>query len=156
MKLGVIGAGGRMGRMLVQTIQETAGAELAAACEHAGSPYLGQDAGLLANVGELGVAVGDSADAVFAACDAVMEFSVPEATVAHAPLAAKHGTAHVIGTTGLTADQEAVLKQAAEKTCIMYAPNMSVIVNLMFALVEQVSGLLGTDYDIEVVEMHHS
>ncbi len=155
MKLGVIGAGGRMGRMLVQTIQETNGAELAAACEHAGSPFLGQDAGLLANVGELGVTIGNSAEAVFEACDAVMEFSVPMATIVHAPLAAKHGTAHVIGTTGLNAEQEAILAKAAEKTCIMYAPNMSVIVNLMFALVEQVSGLLGTDYDIEVMEMHH-
>ena len=155
MKLGVIGAGGRMGRMLVQTIQETNGAELAAACEHAGSQFLGEDAGLLANVGELGVTIGDSAEAVFEACDAVMEFSVPMATIVHAPLAAKHGTAHVIGTTGLNAEQEAILAKAAEKTCIMYAPNMSVIVNLMFALVEQVSGLLGTDYDIEVMEMHH-
>ena len=92
---------------------------------------------------------------MFEACDVVMEFSVPMATIAHAPMAAKHGTAHVIGTTGLNAEQEAVLAKAAEKTCIMYAPNMSVIVNLLFALVEQVSGLLGTDYDIEVMEMHH-
>ncbi len=155
MKLGVIGAGGRMGRMLVQTITETEGATLAAAGEHEGSAFLGQDAGLLANVGELGVTIGDDADPVFEACDAVMEFTIPQATIAHAPLAAKHGTAHVIGTTGLSADQEAVLRQAAETACIMYAPNMSVSVNLMFALVEQVAGLLGTDYDIEVMEMHH-
>jgi 4-hydroxy-tetrahydrodipicolinate reductase len=155
MKLGVIGAGGRMGRMLVQTITETDGATLAAACERPGSPFLGQDAGVLANAGNLDVAIGDSAEAVFSQCDAVMEFSVPAATIEHAPLAAKHGAAHVIGTTGLNADQEAVLREAAGKTAIMYAPNMSVIVNLMFALVEQISDMLGADYDIEIVEMHH-
>jgi 4-hydroxy-tetrahydrodipicolinate reductase len=155
MKLGVIGAGGRMGRMLVQTITETDGATLAAACEQPGSPFLGLDAGELANVGNLGVTIGDDANAVFAACDAVMEFSVPAATIAHARMAAANGTAHVIGTTGLSADDEAVLHEVAAKTAIVYAPNMSVVVNLMFALVEKVSSLLGSDYDIEIVEMHH-
>jgi 4-hydroxy-tetrahydrodipicolinate reductase len=155
MKLGVIGAGGRMGRMLVQTITETEGATLAAACEQAGSPFLGLDAGELASVGALGVSISDDAGAVFAACDAVMEFSIPSATVAHARLAAQHGTAHVIGTTGLSADDEAVLREVAGKTAVVYAPNMSVVVNLMFALVEKVSSLLGPDYDIEIMEMHH-
>ena len=92
MKLGVIGAGGRMGRMLVQTVSETDGASIAGACEQPGSPFLGQDAGMLAGVGELGVAIGDDAEAVFKACDAVMEFSVPSATVEHARMAAAHGT----------------------------------------------------------------
>lgn len=155
MKLGVIGAGGRMGRMLVQTVGETEGASIAAACEQAGSPFLGQDAGSLAGVGDLGVAICDDAETVFKACDAVMEFSVPSATVAHARMAAAHGTAHVIGTTGLSAEDEAVLREAAEKSPIVYAPNMSVVVNLMFALVEKVAGLLGPEYDIEIVEMHH-
>jgi len=155
MKLGVIGAGGRMGRMLVQTITETEGATLAAASEQPASPFIGQDAGMLANVGALGVAIGNNSEAVFDASDAVLEFSVPAATIAHAPMAAEHGAAHVIGTTGLSAEQEAVLADAANHTPIMYAPNMSVVVNLMFALVEQVSTLLGTDYDIEIVEMHH-
>ncbi|MCA8926508.1 MAG: 4-hydroxy-tetrahydrodipicolinate reductase [Alphaproteobacteria bacterium] len=155
MKLGVIGAGGRMGRMLVQTVTETEGASLAAACERPGSPVLGQDAGVLAGVGELGVVIGDDAEAVFRAADAVMEFSVPAATVEHARMAARHGSAHVIGTTGLSADDEAVLREVAAKTAVVYAPNMSVVVNLMFALVEKVAGLLGPEYDIEIVEMHH-
>ena len=155
MKLGIIGAGGRMGRMLTQTITETAGAELVAASELPSSPFLGLDAGLLANAGELGVKIGDSPEAVFEAADAVMEFSVPMATIAHAPMAAKHSSAHIIGTTGLNAEQEAILKRAAEQTAIMYAPNMSVVVNLMFAVVQQVAGLLGDDYDIEIMEMHH-
>ncbi len=155
MKLGVIGAGGRMGRMLVQTITETEGATLAAACEQAGSPLVGQDAGELANVGSLGVRIGADPVAVFQACDAVMEFSIPTATVAHARIAAQHGCAHVIGTTGLSAADEAVLRDVATKTAVVYAPNMSVVVNLMFALVEKVSSLLGPDYDIEIMEMHH-
>ena len=155
MKLGIVGAGGRMGRMLTQTIVETDGAELVAASEMAGSSFVGQDPGMLAAVGNLGVSIVDKPEAVFEAADAVMEFSVPNATIAHAPMAAKYGTAHIIGTTGLNADQEAVLKQSAERCPIVYAPNMSVVVNLMFALVEQVSSLLGTDYDIEIVEMHH-
>lgn len=155
MKLGVVGAGGRMGRMLVQTVTETEGAALAAACERPGSPFLGQDAGLLAGVGELGVTIGDDAEAVFKACDAVMEFSVPAATVDHARMAAAHGAAHVIGTTGLSAEDEAVLREVAAKTAVVYAPNMSVVVNLMFALVEKVASLLGPEYDIEIVEMHH-
>jgi 4-hydroxy-tetrahydrodipicolinate reductase len=155
MKLGVIGAGGRMGRMLVQTITETEGATLAAACEQAGSPFVGQDAGELANVGALGVKIGADPVAVFQACDAVMEFSIPTATVAHARIAAQHGCAHVIGTTGLSAADEAVLRDVATKTAVVYAPNMSVVVNLMFALVEKVSSLLGPDYDIEIMEMHH-
>mgnify|MGYP003627343062 FL=1 len=155
MKLGIIGAGGRMGRMLTQTITETEGATLAAACEQQESPFLGHDAGELAGVGKLGVAIGDDAGAVFQACDAVMEFSIPAATVVHARQAAEHGTAHVIGTTGLSAADEAVLHEMAKTTPIVYAPNMSVVVNLMFALVEKVASLLGPDYDIEIMEMHH-
>ena len=155
MKLGIIGAGGRMGRMLTQTITETEGATLVAACEQADSPFLGQDAGELANVGKLGVSIGDDSAAVFDAADAVLEFSIPAATVAHARQAAEHGTAHIIGTTGLSAADEAVLHEAAKTAPIVYAPNMSVVVTLMFALVERVAGLLGPDYDIEIVEMHH-
>jgi len=145
-----------MGRMLIQTVTETAGAGLAAACERKDSPFLGQDAGMLAGIGELGVAIGDDPEAVFAACNAVMEFSIPTATVVHAPMAAKHGVAHVVGTTGLTADQEAILAKAGKTAPIIYAPNMSVSVNLMFALVEHMARLLGPEqYDIEIVEMHH-
>ncbi len=155
MKVGVIGAGGRMGRLLVKLCQETDGMTVVAASEVPGSPLLGQDAGDLAGVGRLGVAVGDSAEAVFEAADTVIEFSIPSATAAHASLAAKHGAAFVVGTTGLDAAQEGALKAAAASVPIVYAPNMSVVVNVFMNLVERVASILGPDYDIEIMEMHH-
>lgn len=153
--IGVVGASGRMGQMLVRTVVETAGAKLVAATERAGSSALGRDAGELAGVGPIGVVVGDDPIALFRTADAVLEFSAPEATVAHAALAADHCKIHVIGTTGLSAEDESRLAEAAARTRIVYAPNMSVIVTLAIAVVEQVAGVLGPDYDIEIVEMHH-
>jgi 4-hydroxy-tetrahydrodipicolinate reductase len=155
LKIGVVGAAGRMGRMLVKTVSETPGCRVAAAVEQAGNALLGRDAGELAGVGALDVRVGDDADALFRAADAVLEFSAPGATVAHAGLAASHGKIHVIGTTGLDAAQDKALARAGERATIVYAPNMSVAVTLLMALVEQTTRVLGTDYDIEVLEMHH-
>lgn len=155
MKAGVVGAGGRMGRLLVGLFHEQAGVEVAAASERPGSALIGKDAGELAGVGAIGVAVGDDAEAVFEAADVAIEFSVPAATAAHAKLAAKHGCAFVVGTTGLSAEEEAVLREAAKSVAIVYAPNMSVVVNVFMNLVERVAGILGPDYDIEIVEMHH-
>jgi len=144
-----------MGQMLVRTVTETNGARLVAATERPGSEALGRDAGEVAGVGRLGVPIGDDAAALFQTADAVLEFSAPAATTAHAALAAQYRKIHVIGTTGLSAEDEAALAEAATRTAIVYAPNMSVVVTLAMALVEQVAGILGPDYDIEVVEMHH-
>ena len=155
MKVGVIGAGGRMGRLLVKLAHETDGMAVVAASEVPGSPLLARDAGDLAGVGPIGVIVGDSAEAVFEAADTVIEFSVPQATADHAALAAKHGAAFVVGTTGLDAEQEAALRAAAAKVAVVYAPNMSVVVNVFMNLVEKVASILGPDYDIEIMEMHH-
>ena len=149
MKIGVLGAGGRMGAALVRRIDEWSGAELAAAAERPDHPAVGKP------VGDRGVEVGADARAVFAACDAVIEFSTPEATAAHAQLAAATGTAHVIGSTGLDAAQDAAVRAAAERAPVVQAPNMSVGVNLLFALVERAAAVLGPEYDIEIVEMHH-
>ena len=155
MKMGVVGAGGRMGQMLVRTVAETEGMRLVAAIERPGSPALGQDAGEIAGVGHLGVPVGDDSAALFHAADAVLEFSSPAATAEHAALAAQNRKVHVIGTTGLNPAEEASLRAAAQRTPIVYAPNMSVVVNVMMDLVERVAAILGPDYDIEIVEMHH-
>ena len=111
--IGVVGAGGRMGQMLVGEIAATADCRLAGATEQKGSPALGRDAGELAGVGTLGVAIGDDPDALFATADAVIDFTAPAASVAHAALAAKHKKIHVIGTTGLDAAQEKALGEAA-------------------------------------------
>lgn len=155
MKVGVIGAGGRMGRLLAQLSHEADGLEVVAASERPGSDLIGQDVGDLAGVGTLGVLLGDDPGAVFQAADTVIEFSVPQATADHAALAAAHGAAYVTGTTGLNAEQEAALQTAAADVPIVYAPNMSVVVNVFMNLVERVASILGPDYDIEVLEMHH-
>ena len=155
MKIGVIGAAGRMGRMLIAEILAHDEARLAGAVEGAGHEAIGRDAGLLAGLAEAGVAVGDDARALFAGSDAVLEFTSPEASLAHAVLAAETQTIHVIGTTGLDADQEAALAAAAARTAIVWAPNMSPGVNLLMGLVERVAAALDDDYDIEIFEIHH-
>ena len=155
LKIGVVGAAGRMGRMLVAEIARTEGVVLSGAGEAAGNPTLGQDAGELAGIGALGVALGDDAAALIEGADVLIDFTSPEATARHAGLAADCGTAHIIGTTGFAAAHQSAIEAAASKTAIVQAPNMSLGVNLLFALTERVAGALGEDYDIEIFEIHH-
>ena len=155
MRIGVVGCAGRMGQMLVQEIAATAGAAVAGGAERPGSPAVGRDLGTLAGLEPLGVAAGDDAGALFRDCDAVIDFTSPVASVANAALAAAHGTALVVGTTGLDAGQTRALEVAAAKAPIVHAPNMSLGVNLLLVLVEDVARRLGDDWDIEIVEMHH-
>lgn len=154
-RIGVVGAAGRMGRMLVQTIHQAEGCVLAGGCERPGAEAVGKDIGELAGVGSLGLALGDDPVGLFAAADAVIDFTAPAATVAHAELAAQAQAVHVIGTTGLGPDEQAAIERAAVHTAIVHAANMSLGVNLLLALVEQVARALDPDYDIEVLEMHH-
>ena len=156
LKVAVMGAGGRMGRMVVRTVSATEDSGIIGVIEQVGSTLVGQDAGVLAGIGELGVELTTDPVPVIAACDAVIDFTVPSASVRHAELAAQAQTAYVIGTTGLDSEQEEALVRAARHTPIVYAPNMSAVVNLLFALTERVARVLGADgYDIEIVEMHH-
>ena len=155
MRIGVVGAAGRMGGAVVRQVTETDGCTVVAASEVAGSAAIGSDAGDLAGIGSLGVTVGDDASALFGQVDAVIEFSAPGSTVAHAGDAAAAGCIHIIGTTGLDKGQEELLGKAGEKSPIVYAPNMSLAVNVLFALTRQVAGMLDEDFDIEIVEMHH-
>ncbi len=155
LRIGVVGAAGRMGRMVIQEVAGTAGCALAAASEAAGHAEIGRDAGELAQVGALGVGIGDDAAALFAASEAVIDFTSPDATVAHAALAAEAEAIHVVGTTGLDQGQAKAIEKAARRAAIVWAPKMSLGVNLLFALTEQVARTLSDDYDIEIVEMHH-
>ena len=155
MRIGVVGCAGRMGQMLVRTIHEAAGCVLAGGSERPGSDAVGRDVGTVAGLEALGVAVGDDPAVLFAACDAVLDFTTPEASAAHAGLAAQGKVVHVIGTTGLGAQERAALDKAAAHTALVWAPNMSVGVTLLFALAERVAATLDADYDIEIVEMHH-
>jgi 4-hydroxy-tetrahydrodipicolinate reductase len=155
MKIGIVGCAGRMGRMLVAEVLVTDGAELAGGTEPPGSEFIGHDLAGLAGIDEPGTEVGDDAAALFAAADVVVDFTAPSATAAHAALAAETETALVVGATGLGPDEMAALGQAAGRAPIVQAGNMSVGVNLLVGLTEQVSAILGDDYDIEIVEMHH-
>lgn len=155
MKLVVVGAAGRMGRTLIRTVTETAGVVVSAAIEREGAAEIGRDAGELAGVGALGVPVTADALAAFAKADGVLDFTVPAATVGFAELAAQARIVHVIGTTGLSADDEAKVKAAARHAVIVKSGNMSIGVNLLAGLVRQAARALDADYDIEVLEMHH-
>jgi 4-hydroxy-tetrahydrodipicolinate reductase len=155
LRIGVIGCAGRMGRANLAALLATDGVILAGGTERPGHEAIGQDLGVLAGGDAVGVACTTDNAALMTACHAVVEFSTPEATVANARLAAEHGCAHVIGTTGLEAADRAALAEAAERTAIVWAPNMSLGVNLLLGLAEKVAASLGEDFDIEIVEMHH-
>ena len=154
-KIGIPGAVGRMGQMLIRQVCETEGFVLGAASEVAGHGAVGRDAGEVAGLPPLGVTVGEDADALFIASDAVLDFTLPAATQSHAECAARHGTALIIGTTGIEDAAQQALETASGQTVIVQAPNMSLCVNLLMRLAEQTAALLDDDYDIEIVEMHH-
>ena len=155
MRLVVAGAAGRMGRMLVQVIHETPGVMLCAALEHEGSIALGQDAGLLAGAGKLNVEITSDPLEALAKADGLIDFSSPAATIAYAALAAQARIVHVIGTTGLGAEDIEKIDAAARHATIVRSGNMSLGVNLLAGLVKKVAQTLGEDFDIEIVEMHH-
>lgn len=144
MKIGITGCTGRMGQLLVREILAAPDLTLS------GGTYRDQ----VKPPAE--VTIFDEADALFAASDAVIDFTSPDASVEHAALAAKHGTALLIGTTGLSATQQDAIKAQAAKAPILISANTSLGVNILSALVEKAAALLGTDYAIEVLETHHS
>ena len=156
MRLIVAGAGGRMGRTLVKAIADSKGLVLAGALEDARSPLIGWDAGTLAGLGENGVKLTGDAGPLLENADGIIDFTAPVATVAFAGQAAKAGKVHVIGTTGLSADDEARIAEAARSAVIVKSGNMSLGVNLLAALVKRVAKTLDHAFDIEVLEMHHN
>jgi 4-hydroxy-tetrahydrodipicolinate reductase len=155
MRLVVAGAAGRMGRVLVEIIRHTPGAHLAAALEQPGSIAIGQDAGLLAGCGQMGVSISGDALTAIANADGILDFTSPRSTVDLAALAAQARIVHVIGTTGLTTSDLAKVEAAARHAVIVRSGNMSLGINLIAALIERAAQTLGTEYDIEIVEMHH-
>ena len=155
MKIGVVGCAGRMGMMIARECLATNGCVLVGGSERAGSAAVGKDLGALVGGEPLGVVVTDDAAALFAAAQVVIDFTSPEATARHAALAAEHGAALVVGSTGLNADHLAALAAAGGKVAVVQAANMSLGVNLLLGLVEQVARTLDDGFDIEIVEMHH-
>jgi 4-hydroxy-tetrahydrodipicolinate reductase len=155
MKIAVTGAAGRMGRELIRTVHGRQDCVVAGAIEQEGSIALGQDVGLLAGLGKVGVVITDDPLELFAKVDAVLDFTVPKATVEFAGLAANARIVHVFGTTGLTPEDEAKIAAAARHATIVRSGNMSLGVNLLTALTRKVAEALDADFDIEIVEMHH-
>ncbi len=151
----VTGASGRMGRMLVRTVLDSAEAQLSGAVERPGHPWIGQDLGVAMGGAPIGVIVSDDPLEPFAAAHAVLDFTAPEATVEFAAVAAQARVVHVVGTTGLQAEHLRKLNAAARHAVIVRAGNMSLGVNLLVGLTRQVAAALGEEFDIEIVEAHH-
>jgi 4-hydroxy-tetrahydrodipicolinate reductase len=148
-KIGVLGAGGRMGTMIIREILSGHyGAELGAAVEREGSAKIGSDAGG-------GVKFTTDKDAAFKACDVLIDFSASDACMDHAALAHQYQKPYVVGTTGLGKAEEAALVSASNKTAVFYTANMSLGVNLLMSLVEQAAAKLDAAFDIEIFEAHH-
>jgi len=152
-RIAIAGAAGRMGRNLVQACSEADGIELTQALEHAQSPALGSDSGMLAGLAENGILVGASLDAQ--AFDILIDFTHPSATALNVDFCRQQRRKMVIGTTGCDTELEQKLQDAGKEIAIMYAPNMSVGVNLCFKLLEMAAAVLGDSVDIEVIEAHH-
>ena len=155
MRMAVMGASGRMGQMLVRLIDESDQGILSAAVERAGHDWIGRDLGQVMGSVARGLVVTDDLGAALASSDVIIDFTTPAVTVALAQAAAEAGVAHVIGTTGFSDSDLAAIAQAARTGRIVRAGNMSLGVNLLVTLTQQVAAALGVDYDIEIVEAHH-
>ena len=154
-KVGVIGAGGRMGRMLIEAVQNNPKTILNAAIERQGSSLVGADAGEVAAIGRLGVQIVDELEAVINDIDVLIDFSLPDATEKNMQVCAEHNVAMVIGTTGFNEAQEQVLAKASEKIAIVYAGNYSTGVNLSLKLLGMAATAFGNEADVEIIEAHH-
>ncbi len=153
--VGVIGAGGRMGRMLIEAVQNNPQTTLKAAIERQGSSLVGADAGEVAAIGHLNVQIVDDLAAVINDIDVLIDFSLPDATEENMQVCAEHNVAMVIGTTGFNEQQEQVLAKASEKITIVYAGNYSTGVNLSLKLLGMAAKAFGNDADVEIIEAHH-
>jgi 4-hydroxy-tetrahydrodipicolinate reductase len=155
MRLIVAGAGGRMGRALTRVIAETPGAVLTGGLEAPGSELLGKDAGVLAGLPANGVLMSADLWSLSANADGILDFTVPRATIANVAIAAERGLIHIIGTTGLSISDDAVIQSVTSRAIVVKSGNMSLGVNLLAALVKRVAQSLDQDFDIEILEMHH-
>ena len=154
-RIAVAGAGGRMGRTIVAAGSEFDGVRISAALEAATSPHVGQDAGLVAGIGAIGVEIGDSLQALADAFDVLVDFTVADASVANVRACREAGKRAVVGTTGFSAAQRERIAEDAGHIAMVLAPNMSVGVNVCFKLLEVAARALGDSVDVEIIEAHH-
>ena len=152
----VTGASGRMGQMLIRAVQENEHADLVGAIEQSGNDWVGQDIGVAMGGRETGLIVSDDPLETFANAQAILDFTVPAASVEFAGIAAQTRAVHVIGTTGFSDDDITKINAAARHAVVVRAGNMSLGVNLLAKLVQQAAHALSDDFDIEIVETHHN
>ncbi|AUH02423.1 4-hydroxy-tetrahydrodipicolinate reductase [Prodigiosinella confusarubida] len=154
-RIAVAGAGGRMGRQLIQAVEQMTGVVLGAALERPGSSLIGVDAGELAGLGKLNVAVSGSLDAIKDDFDVLIDFTRPEGTLTHLAFCRQHAKSMIIGTTGFDEQGKDAIRQAAADIGIVFAANFSVGVNVMLKLLEKTAKVMGDYTDIEIIEAHH-
>ena len=154
-RVGVNGAGGRMGKTLIQACVEHQDTMLGAAFEISSSNTIGQDAGFIAGIENLDVSINTDLEGHASDFDVLIDFTIPECTMQSLEACLKFGKSMVIGTTGLDAAQKQKLQEASNTISIMFAPNMSVGVNLCLKLLQTAAITLGNEYDIEIIEAHH-
>jgi len=155
LNIAVTGAAGRMGRHLIQSCNENSNCQLGAAIEHESSPFIGNDAGAVAGVGKLNINLVSQLSDVIADFHTLIDFTRPEVTIKNLETCVANGKNIVIGTTGFNEQQKQQIHDAAKTIGVVFAPNMSVGVNLCFKLLDIAARVLGDDVDIEVIEAHH-
>ena len=155
LRIAIAGSSGRMGHMLIEAALKAPDVDLTAALDQAGSGTIGRDAGELVGLPSCGVKVAADVDAALARADCLIDFTRPEGTIAHLAACAARGVSMVIGTTGLSPEQKHAVREASERVAVVFAPNMSVGVNLVFKLLDVAARVLGDGYDVEIIEAHH-
>lgn len=151
----VTGAAGRMGKSIIGAIQANPLVRLVGALEREDSPFLGHDAGEVAGIEKTGIKMTADHEKAFKKADVIIDFSTPDASVRTLEVAAALNKAVVIGTTGFSLHQRDIIKELSHRVRVVAAPNMSVGVNLLLKLVQEVTQVIGREYDIEIVEAHH-
>ncbi|MFY9397289.1 MAG: 4-hydroxy-tetrahydrodipicolinate reductase [Desulfomonilia bacterium] len=154
-RIGINGAAGRMGSLIVRGVTESRDMVIAGALEAPGHPSIGKDVGTVIGGGRRGVKISDTLEKAFSTAEVIIDFTFPEASMKAARYAASTGRAMVIGSTGFTEEETAQMEVYARDIPIVMAPNMSIGVNIMFKVVSLLASLLGEDYDAEIVEVHH-
>lgn len=153
--IAVTGVAGRMGRALVEACAHTEGAELTAAIARPGSPAIGADAGELAGIGKNNIKIGEELSRAVNNFDVLIDFTTPELTLKNLAICRAAGKRHVIGTTGLSDADKQLIQEAAKEIAIVFAPNMSMGVNLCLKLLDIAARVMNEDIDIEIIEAHH-
>jgi 4-hydroxy-tetrahydrodipicolinate reductase len=154
-QIAVLGATGRMGQTLCRLISEAGDLQLVGAATEPGHPAIGQDVGSIAGSAPLGILVTDDAKEAVANCQVAIDFTLPDALTQNLAACVSTKTALVIGTTGLSDEQQGLIEHAADSISIVYGRNMSIGINVLTELVRQASGALGADYEVEITEAHH-